>query len=481
MKTLPGPSFLIGTEWRESPVRQSVTNPFTGQVIADVCQAQETDIEQAIQLGVASFPSLAQLPAHHRSMALRHIADELTTRQQEFAETMSLESGKPITDALREVHRAIQTFTLASEETKRMIGETIPMDISPGMEHHLGILRRVPIGPVLGITPFNFPLNLVAHKLAPCLAVGNPFLLKPAPQTPLTALLLGEIISRLDLPSGAVSILPCENALAESMVRDARIQALSFTGSAAVGWTLKNKAGKKRVALELGGNAAVIIEPDANLQLAAQRCVTGGLSYSGQTCISVQRVYIHHEVYDQFLRHLLEKVREIPTTGDPLNEATVVGPLIDEKAATRVEAWIQEAIAQGADCLVGGTRKGAFIAPTVLANIQPTMKVSCEEVFGPVITVSRYQNYEEALREVNNSPYGLQAGVFTQNVNRIFEAFQQLEVGTVLANEIPTFRADHMPYGGVKDSGLGREGVRYAMHELTELKLLVLNIPPNTT
>ena len=481
MKTLPGPSFLIGSEWRESPVRQSVTNPFTGQVIADVCQAQETDIEQAIQLGVVSFPSLAQLPAHHRSMALRHIADELTTRQQEFAETMSLESGKPITDALREVHRAIQTFTLASEETKRMLGETIPMDVSPGMEHHLGILRRVPIGPVLGITPFNFPLNLVAHKLAPCLAVGNPFLLKPAPQTPLTALLLGEIISRLNLPSGAVSILPCENALAESMVRDARIQALSFTGSAAVGWSLKNKAGKKRVALELGGNAAVIIEPDANLQLAAQRCVTGGLSYSGQTCISVQRVYIHHEVYDQFLRHLLEKVREIPTTSDPLNESTVVGPLIDEKAAKRVEAWIQEAIAQGADCLVGGTRKGTFIAPTVLANIQPTMKVSCEEVFGPVITVSRYQNYEEALREVNNSPYGLQAGVFTQNVNRIFEAYQQLEVGTVLANEIPTFRADHMPYGGVKDSGLGREGVRYAMHELTEPKLLVLNIPPNTT
>ena len=292
MKTLPGPSFLIGSEWHESPVRQSVTNPFTGQVIADICQAQETDIEQAIQLGVESFPSLAQLPAHHRSMALRHIADELTTQQQEFAETISLESGKPITDALREVHRAIQTFTLASEETKRMLGETIPMDVSPGMEHHLGILRRVPIGPVLGITPFNFPLNLVAHKLAPCLAVGNPFLLKPAPQTPLTALLLGEIISRLNLPSGAVSILPCENALAESMVRDARIQALSFTGSAAVGWSLKNKAGKKRVALELGGNAAVIIEPDANLQLAAQRCVTGGLSYSGQTCISVQRVYI---------------------------------------------------------------------------------------------------------------------------------------------------------------------------------------------
>ena len=476
MEQLPGPAFLIGTEWRESSVRQPVINPYTGNPIAEVCQAQASDLETAINLSVSAFRPFAELPAHARSRALSQIAQQLITRELEFAKIMSLESGKPITDARREVQRAIQTFTVASEEAKRLPGDTIPMDISPGMEHHMGVLRRVPIGPVLGITPFNFPLNLVAHKVAPCLAVGNPFLLKPAPQTPLTALLLGEIISDLGLPPGTFSVVPCDNTLAESMVRDPRIQALSFTGSAAVGWSLKDKAGKKRVALELGGNAAVIVEPDANLQLAAQRCATGGLSYSGQTCISVQRVYIHTDLYDQFVGLLLDHVRSLPS-GDPLNESTVVGPLINQQAAVRVETWIQEAIAQGAECLFGGTRKEAIVEPTVLANVQPTMKVTCEEVFGPVITVSRYKDFEEALHWVNDSPYGLQAGVFTQNVNRIFQAYHELEVGAVLANEIPTWRADHMPYGGVKDSGLGREGVQYAMQELTEPKLLVLHLP----
>lgn len=476
MEQLPGPGFLVGTEWRESSVRQSVLNPYTGTSVADVCQAQAQDVEDAIQLSVSSFPAIADLPAHTRAHALLTIAQQLTSRQPEFAKIMSLESGKPITDATREVNRAIQTFTLASEEAKRIPGDAIPMDISPGMEHHLGILKRVPIGPVLGITPFNFPLNLVAHKIAPCLAVGNPFLLKPAPQTPLTALLLGELFCELELPPGTLSVLPCENALAETMVQDSRIQALSFTGSAAVGWSLKAKAGKKRVALELGGNAAVIVEPDANLDLAAQRCATGGLSYSGQTCISVQRLYIHDSIYDQFVELLLGQVRSL-SSGDPLNESTVVGPLINTQAAVRVETWIQEAIAQGAECLLGGTRQDALVPPTVLANVQPTMKVSCEEVFGPVMTVSRYKNFEDALHRVNDSPYGLQAGVFTQNVNRIFQAYHDLDVGGVLANEIPTWRADHMPYGGVKDSGLGREGVRYAMQEMTEPKLLVLNLP----
>ncbi len=477
MEQLPGPAFLIGTEWRESPVRQSVLNPYTGHSIAEICQAQAPDIEDAIQLSVSAFPAIAKLPSHTRAKALSGIAQQLTARQHEFAKVMSLESGKPITDAGREVLRAIQTFTVASEEAKRLPGDTIPMDSSPGMDHHMGILRRVPIGPVLGITPFNFPLNLVAHKIAPCLAVGNPFLLKPAPQTPLTALLLGEIICELGLPPGTLSVLPCENALAETMVRDPRIQALSFTGSAAVGWSLKGKAGKKRVALELGGNAAVIVEPDANLPLAAQRCAAGGLSYSGQTCISVQRLYVHHDIYNQFVELLLDQVRAI-SCGDPLNTSTVVGPLINQQAAIRVETWIQEAIAQGADCLLGGSRQDSIVAPTVLANVRPTMNVSCEEVFGPVITITRYQDFAEALHGVNDSPYGLQAGIFTQNINRIFQAYRELEVGAVLANEIPTWRADHMPYGGVKDSGLGREGVQYAMQELTEPKLLVLHLPP---
>jgi acyl-CoA reductase-like NAD-dependent aldehyde dehydrogenase len=476
VKPLPGPAFLIGTEWRESPTRQSVINPYTGNLVAEVCQAQAQDIEDAIQLSISAFSTFAALPSHARATALSTIAHQLTDRLPEFANVMSLECGKPITDARREVQRAIQTFTIASEEAKRLPGETIPMDMSPGMEHHLGILRRVPIGPVLGITPFNFPLNLVAHKVAPCLAVGNPMILKPAPQTPLTALLLGEVICGLGLPPGTFSVLPCENELAETMVRDPRIQALSFTGSATVGWNLKGKAGKKRVALELGGNAAVIIEPDANLPLAAQRCATGGFAYAGQTCISVQRVYLHQDIYDPFLKLLLDQIRALPC-GDPLQESTVVGPLINQQTAVRVETWVQEAIKQGAECLLGGTRQDAIVAPTVLANVSPTMKVSCEEIFGPVITVSRYQDFSEVLHRVNDSPYGLQTGVYTQNINRIFQAYRELEVGAVLANEIPTWRADHMPYGGVKDSGLGREGVRYAMHELTEPKLLVLHLP----
>ena len=349
------------------------------------------------------------------------------------------------------------------------------MDSSPGMERHLGLGQRVPVGPVLCITPFNFPLNLVAHKVAPCLAVGNPILLKPAPQTPLTALRLGRLFQELDLPEGTLSILPCENALAESMVRDPRIQALSFTGSAAVGWSLKDKAGKKRVLLELGGNAAVIVEPDADLHLAAQRCVTGGFSYSGQTCISVQRIYLHDEVYDTFLDRVLPLVESLPA-GNPADDSTVIGPLIDERAAIRVETWIEEAVRQGARLRTGGTRHRSLMHPTVLTDVDPRMKISCEEVFGPVITLSRYQHLDQAFDMVNDSPYGLQAGIFTRNVDSIFRAYHALDVGTVLANEIPTFRADHMPYGGMKDSGLGREGVKYAIQELSDQKLLVLHL-----
>jgi glyceraldehyde-3-phosphate dehydrogenase (NADP+) len=335
--------------------------------------------------------------------------------------------------------------------------------------------RRFPIGPVLGITPFNFPLNLVAHKVAPSLACGNPIVLKPAPQTPLTALMLGEVVLDAGLPPGAFSVVPCENAVAEQMVTDPRYKLLSFTGSAAVGWMLKAKAGKKRVVLELGGNAGVIVESDADLDVAVQRCATGGFTYAGQTCISVQRIFVHDAVYDRFVKGLLERVAMLKA-GDPSAEDTVVGPLIDEAAARRVEEWVTEAVAQGARLLAGGKRSGALVQPTVLAEVARDMKVSCREIFGPVVTVSRYKRFEDALTMLNESDFGLQAGVFTQDVNRVFRAYRELEVGTVLANEIPTFRADHMPYGGVKDSGLGREGVRYAIEDMTELKLLVLNL-----
>ncbi len=468
---------LIGSKWRDTPARRAVINPFTGNPVAEVCLARPQDVEEAVTLSRQAFAGLARSSSHARATALQQVAVKLKAQKEDFAQTICLEAGKPITDARREVDRAIQTFSIAGEEAKRIPGEVIPMDSSPGMEHHWGLGQRVPIGPVLCITPFNFPLNLVAHKVAPCLAVGNPILLKPAPQTPLTALQLGRLFQELDLPEGTLSILPCENALAESMVRDPRIQALSFTGSAAVGWKLKDKAGKKRVLLELGGNAAVIIEPDADLHLAAQRCVAGGFAYSGQTCISVQRVYLHDDVYDAFLNRLIPLVEALPA-GDPAEEATVVGPLIDERAAIRVETWIREAVERGATLKTGGTREQSLLRPAVLTDVDQQMKVSCEEVFGPVITLSRYRDLDQAFDMVNDSPYGLQAGIFTRNVDSIFRAYRALDVGTVLANEIPTFRADHMPYGGVKDSGLGREGVKYAIQELSDQKLLVLHLSP---
>ena len=466
---------LVAGRWVETTTASPIRNPYNQEVLAEVCLAGEAEVEEAIRAAVSAFAVSRKLPAHVRSAALQKIAGEVTTRKEVFSRCLSSESGKPITDARREVGRAITTFTIAAEEAKRIPGEIIPLDITPGTDHHVGLSRRVPIGPILGITPFNFPLNLVAHKVAPALAVGNPIVLKPAPQTPLTSLMLGEVILQAGLPAGMVSILPCANAVAERMVMDERFKMISFTGSAAVGWMLKSKAGKKRVVLELGGNAGVIIEPDADLDHAADRCAVGGYVYSGQTCISVQRVYAHESVYQTFLNKLVQRVGTLKP-GNPADDSTVIGPLIDEGAAKRVEAWVNEAVASGAKLRVGGKRKGSVVEATVLTDVTPEMKVSCQEVFGPVVTVSPYVKFDDALAGINDSPYGLQAGVFTKDLKKAFQAFRNLEVGTVLINEIPTFRADHMPYGGVKDSGLGREGLRYAIEEMTEIKLLVLNL-----
>jgi glyceraldehyde-3-phosphate dehydrogenase (NADP+) len=404
------------------------------------------------------------------------MAEGIAARHDEFSKTLSQEAGKPITDARREVDRGIQTFRIAAEESTRIPGETIPMDLTPGGEAYTASVKRFPLGPVLGITPFNFPLNLVAHKVAPCLAAGNPLVLKPAPQTPLTALLLGEVFLTTDLPPTALTILPCSNALAERMVEHPTFHALSFTGSVNVGWMLKGKAGHKRVLLELGGNAGVIIEPDANLETAVARCVAGGFGYAGQTCISVQRIYVHQSYYDRFLQSFVDNVRALPM-GDPALETTVVGPLINEQAAIRVETWIQEAVSQGANIHTGGSRHGSVMEATVLTNVSGTMKVCCEEVFGPVVTITPYTKLQDALDLMNDSPFGLQAGIFTKNIDAMYQAYASLDVGAVLVNEIPTFRADHMPYGGIKDSGLGREGVRYVIQELTEPKLLIVKSP----
>jgi acyl-CoA reductase-like NAD-dependent aldehyde dehydrogenase len=479
---LQGPRpILIGGHWRQGDSVVRVTNPFTGQVIAEVSQASQVDAEAAIESTVEAASAMASLPTHARFYVLQKIAGVLYDRREEFAGLMTAEAGKPITDARREVNRAVQTFTVAAEEAKRIPGDVIPLDWTPGTDGHLGILRRYPIGPVLGITPFNFPLNLVAHKVAPALAAGNSILIKPAPQTPLTALLLGEVALEAGIPPGGLNVVPCDNSIAERLVVDPRFKLLSFTGSAAVGWMLKTKAGKKKVVLELGGNAGVIVEPDADLDVAAQRCAVGGFTYAGQTCISVQRIFVHHSVADLFTTKLLLQVARLKA-GDPSDEATVVGPLINASAVTRVEDWIGEAVSQGARVLLGGKRMGSIVEATVLSDVTPTMKVSCQEVFGPVVTLTSYRRFDEAIAALNRSDYGLQAGVFTQNVDKVFHAFRHLEVGAVLVNEIPTFRADHMPYGGVKDSGIGREGVRAAIEEMTEPRLLVLNLrPPGVT
>ncbi|MBD0315121.1 MAG: aldehyde dehydrogenase family protein [Nitrospiraceae bacterium] len=467
--------FLVHGQWKPGDTTARIVNPFTGQVVAEVVQATESDAEQAVASTSSAATQMAALAGHARYNILQQIAALIYRRRDEFAASITAEAGKPITDARREVSRAVQTFTVAAEEARRIAGEVIPLDWTPNTDNHLGILRRFPIGPILGITPFNFPLNLVAHKVAPALASGNSILIKPAPQTPLTALLLGEVALEAGLPPGGLNVIPCENAIAERFVIDPRFKLLSFTGSAPVGWMLKAKSGKKKVTLELGGNAGVIIEPDADLDLAAQRCATGGFGYAGQTCISVQRVFVHHTIADLFTTKLLMQVARLKA-GDPTEESTVIGPLIDQAAAQRVEQWIAEAVTQGARVLLGGKRRGSVVEATVLANVKPDMKVSCQEVFGPVVTVTPYRHLDEAMSALNESDYGLQAGVFTQDVNKIFHAFRHLEVGAVLANEIPTFRADHMPYGGVKDSGLGREGVRAAIDDMTEPRLLVLNL-----
>jgi glyceraldehyde-3-phosphate dehydrogenase (NADP+) len=466
--------FLVHGQWKSSDLTAPVVDPFTGKLVAHVAQATQAEVDEAITSTHDATATMGQLPAHARYNVLQQVAALLYRRREEFAQTISTEAGKPITDAKREVSRAIQTFTVAAEEARRIPGEVIPLDWTPGFDTHLGVLRRFPIGPVLGITPFNFPLNLVAHKVAPALASGNPILIKPAPQTPLTALLLGEIAMEAGVPPGGLNVVPCDNLLAERMVVDPRFKLLSFTGSAAVGWMLKAKCGKKKVTLELGGNAGVVVESDADIEHVAQRCAAGGFGYAGQTCISVQRIFVQHSIADVFTTKLLMHVARLKM-GDPADESTSIGPLIDHAAAQRVESWIGEAVADGARVLLGGKRMGSLVEATVLSNVKSTMKVSCNEVFGPVVTITPYRQFSEAIALLNQSDYGLQAGIFTQDINKIFYAFRHAEVGAVLANEIPTFRADHMPYGGVKDSGLGREGVRAAIEDMTEPRLLIVN------
>jgi len=466
---------LVDGEWVATDHSASIRNPYNGQIVGRAPQATAANMERAIAAARRCFAESRRWPRHRRATLLAGIADGLRRSRDELARLMMAEAGKPIQYAEAEVDRAIWTFTIASEEAKRLAGELPPLDASPVGEGYLAMTARLPVGPVAAISPFNFPVNLVAHKVAPALAVGAPVVLKPPPQAPLTSLRLARIVQEAGAPPGLFNVLPCPVEVAAQLVTDDRMALLSFTGSARVGWALKNQAGKKRVVLELGGNAAAIVQDDADLEFAATRLAVGAFAYAGQICISTQRIYIHDSVSDRFLDRFLTATRQLPV-GDPADPKTVVGPMIDQAAADRVESWVKEAVSHGATALLAGSRQGNVLSPIVLTDVDPRMKVVCEEVFGPVVVVSRYRAFQEAVEAVNASPYGLQASVFTRRVDDVFRAWAGLDVGGVIVNDYPMFRLDQMPYGGAKESGLGREGVRYAMESMTEPRLLVVRV-----
>lgn len=452
---------------------REVVNKFSGATAARVAWADGRVVEDAISAASGAAAEMRRLPSWKRRAALERVVEGVGRRAEEFARVLAVEVGKPIRDARAEVARLIETFRIGVEESTRLHGEYLPLDSSPRSTGCEGVVRRVPVGPCSFITAFNFPLNLAAHKIAPAIAAGCPWILKPAPNTPLSALMLGEILAETDLPPGAFSIVPCDNDTAGALVTDDRIALLSFTGSAAVGWALKARAGRKRVTLELGGNAACIVDAGADLRRAAERITFGAFYQSGQSCISVQRVLAHRSLYEPLREALVERAVRL-RSGDPLDEATDLGPLISESEAKRVEQWVAEAAARGARVLCGGVRTGALYAATWLENVDPSAKLSCAEAFGPVATLQPFDDFDEALALANRSEYGLQAGVFTRDLSHAWRAFDRLEVAGVVINDVPSFRVDSMPYGGVKASGVGREGVRYAVHEMTEPKLLLL-------
>ncbi len=467
--------YFIGGEFRTSGEPLEVHSPLDNALVGVTFWTPEREIEEGIARAQAAFAEVATLPIYRRAEILRKMSAGVEARREELVRMLALEAGKPRKTGNAEVERAIFNLRNASEEAQRIEHEFLALDLLPAGKGRWGIVRRFPIGPILAITPFNFPLNLVAHKIAPALAAGNSIVQKPSPKTPICSLILAEIAREAGVPAGAVNVVSCANERTERLAADDRFHLLTFTGSGEVGWRLKRQAGKKRVALELGGNAGVIVHSDADVDLAAEHCVRGGFSYAGQSCISVQRIFVHRPVWDRFLQAFVERVRAL-AVGDPLDEKTDVGPLISLEAARRVESWVQEAVEGGAKLLTGGRRDQAFYSPTVLTETRPQMRVNCAEVFGPVVTLEPYDSFEKALKEVNDSPYGLQAGVFTHDTRAIFRAFQELQVGGVMVNDVPSYRVDHMPYGGVKDSGMGREGARYAIEEMTERKILVMNL-----
>jgi acyl-CoA reductase-like NAD-dependent aldehyde dehydrogenase len=451
-----------------------VRAPYDGAEVGRYRLAAAEDMDAAVAANLAAAEPARRLPAYERAACLRRIADALEARRDEIATLLAREAGKPIAAARLELDRAVFVFRDGAEEATRIGGEVLPLDVLPAGRGRVGLTRRWPLSPVAAVTPFNFPVLLAAHKIAPAIACGATLTLKPPPQDPLSPLVLGELAAASGYPAGGINVVACELDVARRLVRDDRVRMISFTGSVRAGWAIRAEAGTKRVALELGGSAAVIVEPDADLPRAAAACAAGGYGYAGQSCISVQRILIHRDAYRPFVDDFLARVRAL-RTGDPLDPGTDVGPMIDEDAARRAESWIAEAVREGGELLTGGTRHGTCLEPTVLAGTRPEQRVNCEEIFAPVTTVTAYESFDQALALANATPYGLQAGVFTRDVRLLMRAWDRLDVGGVMGNEVPTWRVDRMPYGGARASGLGREGVRYAIDEMTELRLLTLH------
>ena len=474
--TKPHPIFLAG-RWVESDDPLVVTNPANADEPAGATfNASEAQYEEAVEAAVAAFEVTRTLPAYERGAILRNISAGIKARREELGRLIALEAGKPIRDSLVEVDRATLTFRLGAEEAERMVGETIPLDLMPSSKGRVGITRRFPIGPIAAISPFNFPLNLAAHKLAPAIASGNPIVLKPPSKDPLTMLTVAEIVEEAGAPAGSVSILPMTRELGDRMVADERFKLLTFTGSPSVGWRMKERAGKKKVVLELGGNAGVIVDKSADLDWAVRRLLVGAFTYAGQVCISVQRMFVHEDIWDDLMGRFVEEAKKIKI-GDPLDPQTELGPMVDAAAAERTQRWVDEAVAMGGTLLLGGKADGTIFPPTILTDVPPTAQVCSNEAFAPLVVAFPFKDFDRAIDQVNDSMFGLQTGVFTNDLANAWRGFNELEVGGVIVNDIPTYRIDHMPYGGVKDSGLGREGLRWAIEDMTEIRIMVLAQP----
>lgn len=468
--------YYLANEPRKPNTDLVVTDKFSGEPAYKVARADAAAIDEAIGAAVEAREAMAALKAYQRQDVLYHCVRRFEERADELALSLCIEAGKPIADSRGEVTRLIDTFQIAAEESVRIHGEVLPLDITPRAANYTGMWKRVPIGPCSFISPFNFPLNLAAHKVAPALAVGNPFVLKPASMTPVGALIIGEVLAETDLPQGAFSILPCSRDGAGQFTTDERLKLLSFTGSPEVGWDLKAKAGKKKVVLELGGNAGVIIDEDADIEDAVARVVIGAFYQSGQSCISVQRIFVHVSLYDRFKDRFIEEAGKLKM-GDPKEEGNFIGPMIAESEAERLESWIVSAAHAGAKLLCGGARNGSMVSPAILEGVPDGESLFRREAFGPVAILEPFTDFDAALDRVNDSRYGLQAGIFTRDLYKANHAWDKLEVGGVVIGDIPSWRVDHMPYGGVKDSGLGREGIRYSMEEMTEMRLMVVRTP----